>query len=464
MRALRVAAAASPADRTRWLLVASGLALSLALAWRCQVGGDQLNLLARGWLFAARGELVPYGNPLSSGGVGVGPATSWLVGLPLALVPHHRAPVALIWLTHLVAYALLDRRLRAAVSPWQRTAFALVYWLNPWRLVASAYLWNPNFLLLVGALHLATLFDQRERASFGASFAHVLALGIGLQLHPAVLLLVGASLALWHRGFVRVHLGGATAGALATLATLVPWLAAVRADPALLAQGEGFLFRSLLLVQPWLKGVALWLRYPSLLLSRDQMPFDFTALLGGPIDRWAAPLAEGLRLVAGSGTFALVLLANAVWLRERFSPGAAAALARYAPPDLRRWVDGYAFWSLAAALVVFAMSPTTPQSWQGLPIHHAAAIPVALWLGGRCEAPATAAGGRRLLRALAVVSLAVGLALAGGGRNFRCGGRAGVGLPLRASSPMFEELGLQRTCAWSFDVPGGWWPDVLPAE
>jgi hypothetical protein len=29
---------------------------------------------------------------------------------------------------------------------------------------------------------------------------------------------------------------------------------------------------------------------------------------------------------------------------------------------------------------------------------------------------------------------------------------------------MFEELGLERTCAWPLGVPGGWWPDVLPRE
>ena len=29
-------------------------------------------------------------------------------------------------------------------------------------------------------------------------------------------------------------------------------------------------------------------------------------------------------------------------------------------------------------------------------------------------------------------------------------------------SPMFEELHIQQTCPWPMNVPGGWWPDVLP--
>jgi len=36
--------------------------------------------------------------------------------------------------------------------------------------------------------------------------------------------------------------------------------------------------------------------------------------------------------------------------------------------------------------------------------------------------------------------------------------------PLAHHSAMFDELGLQATCPWPLDRPGGWWPDVLPAE
>jgi hypothetical protein len=126
-------------------------------------------------------------------------------------------------------------------------------------------------------------------------------------------------------------------------------------------------------------------------------------------------------------------------------------------------VDGYVGLALVAAVVVYAASPTTPQSWQGLPLFHAAVLPVvrgAGWLARR-------AGERRALVAVALaaaLALVADLGLAWGGRNFRCGGRDPVVFPLRASSPMFEELGLQRTCPWPLDRPGGWWPDVLPAE
>src|SRR5206468_1021664 len=120
-----------------------GLALSLLLALRSQVGGDQLNLLARGWLLLARGEWVPYGNPSSSGGAVPGGVTALLVAAPLALWRHHRAAVLALLLTHVLAFALLDRWLREALPARERLLFAVLYWLNPWRVLLSGFLWNP---------------------------------------------------------------------------------------------------------------------------------------------------------------------------------------------------------------------------------------------------------------------------------------------------------------------------------
>ncbi|MCB1009747.1 MAG: hypothetical protein KDB94_12755, partial [Acidobacteria bacterium] len=79
-------------DLLRRLLVVAGLLLSAWMVSRAELGGDQLNLLSRGWLWAAQGELVPYGNPLSSGGNGPGAVTTVLVGAPLFVWMDPRAP------------------------------------------------------------------------------------------------------------------------------------------------------------------------------------------------------------------------------------------------------------------------------------------------------------------------------------------------------------------------------------
>ena len=56
------------AARIVWILFVAGLLIAILMLIRSQVGGDQLNLLARGWLLAAEGKWISYGNPMSTGG------------------------------------------------------------------------------------------------------------------------------------------------------------------------------------------------------------------------------------------------------------------------------------------------------------------------------------------------------------------------------------------------------------
>lgn len=445
----------------RRALVVAGLVLSAAMAWRAQVGGDQLNLLARGWLWAARGELVPYGNPLSTGGNGPGALTTVLAGAPLFVWMDHRAPVVLTWLCHLAAFLLLDRRLAPHLSAGERLAWVAIYWLNPWRLEPSAYLWNPNFLFLAGAVHLVTALGSRERPSLALSAVHVFALGLAFQLHPGTLLLAALSGLLWWRGYVRVHWGGALLGALAVLATLVPWLLEAQRDPGILAAAQGFPFRGLVYFFPLVKGLLYLVRYPSLALNTQTTRFDFSEALGASVDRWLTPLTRGALGLAGALT--LVVAAAALWffLRGR------RPLARWTPApgadDCRGWLEGYAALAWVGAVAVFAAAPTTPQAWQALPIFHAAVLP-AVFAVGRLERVGRGRLARRATLACAAAALVFDLALLLAGPNFRCAGRGTLVFPLRSHSAMLDELGIQRTCPWPLDRPGTWWPDVLPEE
>jgi hypothetical protein len=425
------------------------------------VGGDQLSLLSRGWLLAERSELVPYGNPLSGGGYGPGPMTSVVVGAPLALWSHHRAPIVLIWLTHLAAWALLDSRLKRLLSPGERAAFALVYWLNPWRMSSAAILWNPNYLFLAGAIHFVTAFDQRERPRAWSSFVHVLTLGLAVQLHPSVLLLGVASLVLVIRRSVRVHWPAAIAGGVAALLTLWPWIALVRERPELLrGDGEGFLFRAIALVQPWIKGLSYWLRYPSFLLPEASAAFDFTAAFGPGTDRWLSPALAAAVLVLGLATVAVAIVANVAFARSRRRAGWIPA-GPVGASGGREFLERYVVAGALAAVVVIAASPTTPQSWQVVPLFHVVVLPVAFWLGARFPGSA----GRRFrvgAVAAAAVSVLLCLAMAFGARNFRCGGRDPMVYPLLADSPMLEALHLHDACRWPTNVAGGGWPDGMP--
>jgi hypothetical protein len=452
----------TPAEASRvvWALVAVGLGLAVLLLMRSQVGGDQLNLLARGWLLAAEGKWISYGNPMSTGGKAPGGITSLLVGLPLLVWRDHRAPSVLILLFHVLAFSVLDGTLKRVLSPRERVLLCVFYWLNPWQLYFASFLWNPNYLFLFGAIHLWSAFVQREQARFWPSFLHAAGLVLALQIHASFLLLAVASFLLWLRRYVRVHWGGLVAGAVLAGLPLIPWALELAAHPTILTEAKkGFLGRGLILVLPLVRGLLYWLRYASLGLSERMADFDFSGVLGS--DPW---LGRALTVVVQhvlAVTLVIPLLANVrlwrglrrLW-RKRLAPGISE----------REWLKGYARIGFVAMFFVFALSPTTPMMWQGLILLHAAVLPVILWAGALCRSRfATWVAKGTWIYAAGEIALL--LAIAFGNPQYRCGGRMerrDFSFPLRSEHPMFYQLKIQQTCPWPMNRPGAWWPDVLP--
>jgi hypothetical protein len=448
------------ASRIVWALFAVGLLIALGMLARSQVAGDQLDLLARGWLLVTKGRWIAYGNPMSTGGKAPGAITSLLVALPLFLWRDHRAASTFVLVTHVLAYLLLDGTLKRILSPFERVLLALLYWLNPWQLYYASFLWNPNYLYLFGVIHLWSALAQRERARFRASFLHVAGLGLALQIHASCLLLVVASALLAWRRYFRVHWTGAILGGLFAAIPLVPWAIEVMNHPAIVTEAsKGFLGRGLLLAFPLLRGLLYWVRYASLSVAERMDAFDFSDLLGS--DRWLGPALRVLSSTVLSATVVFPLLANLrLWrrggrlLRQRLPPGITD----------RSWLKGYARVCFVAAALVFALSPTTIMAWQALILVHAAILPVILWAGAlaRTRWVGWVAKGTR---GYAAAEIAFLVAIALGGSQYRCGGHTGTdafGFSLAYDSPMLRELHIQQTCPWPVNVPGGWWPDVLP--
>lgn len=450
------------ASRLTWILFAVGLVISLGMVARSQVGGDQLNLLGRGWLLAEKGQWISYGNPMSTGGKAPGGITSLLVGLPLMVWRDHRAPTLVILLFHVAAFLLLDRTLRRIFSPRERVLFAILYWLNPWRMYFSAFLWNPNYLFLFGALHLWACLAQRERARFVPSFLLGAGIVLAFQIHASFLLLAVATVFLWWRRYFKPHwIGGFLGAALAAL-PLIPWVRDLLSQPAILteAAGRGFLGRGLLYVFPLARGLIYWLRYSSLALSEKMLRFDF----GDFLPNGGAQLGSAVSTVASvilPVTLVLPLLANR-WLWRRNWGHWRRKLPETAPG--RRWLQGYVIWSFVAAVIVFSLSPTTIMMWQALIVLHAAVLPLVLWTGvlGRSRHARRISQGVWIYLAAEIIVL---LLIPLGSTHYRCAGHDGsdsFGLALRHDHPMLYDLHVHATCPLPVNDPHGWWPDVLP--
>jgi hypothetical protein len=434
-----------------------GLAIGLVMVARSQVAGDQLNLLARGWRLAADGVLVPYGNPTSAGGNSPGPLQSVLTGVPLLLWRDFRAPALAILLAHVVAWLLFDRLLAAAVGPTERLLFVIGFWLNPWQLYFAGHVWNANWLVPFGVLHTVTAWRLRERRAFWASFGHVAAIGAVVQLHQSFVILVLATVALLAARHLRLHWGGALLAAGVTAASLVPWLQAVSADPALLPGGTGYLGRGLALLFPLARGIGYLLRYASLSFSDRMTTFDFTATFGAGADALLAPALHAV--VVGVGVISVVvpLLAH-WWLWPRLVRQ--WRWRRLAPASGRIWLIRYTGVALVSALAAFVLSPTTVMVWQGFVVLHVAMLPVVLFAAA-CLRSRRQAIARRVVAAWLAATVVFATAMAVASPMYRRGGRAARTAALHTYHPMLDELGISTHCSVTVDAVDGWWVNAL---
>jgi hypothetical protein len=438
----------------------------LVMVFRSQVEGDTLNMLARGWRFAFAGEWLQYGMPTSAGGKSPGGLLSLLVGMPLLVWPDFRAPALVVWLLGVAGYLILDRIVVRVLGPSSRLAFAALYWLSPWRIYFTSFLWNPNYMFVFGALHLWAAYQLRHRRRFWPSLVFVLIVGMAIQLHTSAMVLAVMSMMLWWRGLVRLRWSGVVTGGIVTLASLLPWIIAVVQRPELFPGGTGFPFRNLLLIQPALRGLMYLVRYPSLALPRQVYELDLVP--GGTGD----DLASSMLVVVLVGMGWLTVLMP-LWAYRRFFRRARPLWRRREWPGAARlWLRGYLVWSLVGAALAFAASPTSVMFWQGFPAFHATTLVVVLMVGtlGRTRrGPVT----RRLVVGWAVLSLLFAGVIGQSSPMFQRsapppvtsppGGNVDFAGRLAGDHPMFHDLGIMDRCGVIVVGEGGFWPDALPA-
>lgn len=351
----------STRERTLWWLVfALGLCLSVVMAMRAQIGGDQRLLLQLGWSMVANGEWLPYGMPTSAGGRSPGGLMGLVVALPLWVWRDYRAPALFTALLHAAAFLMLAFNLRATLGARGQWLLLLLVWLNPWRMYFSAHLWNANLMFVAAVLHMASAQRMARHCEAWNSCLQVLLIALAMQVHTSAAVLAALSLLLLYKGMIKVHWGGFAVGVALGIASYVPWLLAINADPALAPGEKGFFLRGLIFVFPLLRGLLYWLKMSSLAMASRTLDFDFSSMVSANLNTALVLIGTALGLLAN------LTLAPSAWAHWRFARRMWPILRHRTPipANPRVWTRIYIALSLLAALFCFAISPTTVMFWQ----------------------------------------------------------------------------------------------------
>ena len=442
------------ADLLRRLAVALGLLVSVVMVVRAQAGGDQLNLLARGWLLAERASRPVRQSALLRPGDEPGTATTLLVGCAALRLVGPSPPVVLIWLpaSRCLGAARSDRS-RTVFTPWERTAFAVVYSLNPWRYEASAFLSESELPLL---RRRARIWPRRSTNASGpgpgppscTSWRSAWARS-STQRRSLIVASSCSGGAGWSRVGRGRHLRHPHARPLVAAA----------------ASRRSSLRRGLSLPRPDLvsaaaQGALLLVAIP---LVADQQAERDLRLQRPPrrrSDRMLTPLAKGLVGVAGVTTMGAVLLANVDFFRRRYRRWRACGVRpidRARPLDPRRFVEDYAFWCVVAAVDGLRGGANDAAELAGVPLFQAAVVPVVFWLGRPFDAPVRAAlppraarSSRRPRRRSSSISRSSPV-----GRTSAAADAAASSFPLRAASRQCSTSSACRRPPLAFDAPAG---------
>ena len=389
-------------------ILCAGAALQILLWSRQWIYGDQYALLLAGIGVLETGDLPPFAKTMSGGGRVPGALLPLLVAAPLQVWADYRAPGLLIGLSHVAAVAVLAVCIGRALGLRFLAAYLAVYWLSPWRLYHAGFIWEPAYVFLPAALHLASAYRLRERPHAGWSLLHAANLTLALQLHGSflVLALLTAGLAAVRR--IRLDMRGCALGVLAGAVTLIPtaqaWFAGTL--PQILPGRTDELSRALIALVNLPKTLAYWWRLGSLYIGRR-----LEQTIYADPEAAASAFAAGATSVAiALSTASVAIAVFASWRYFRRHPSCE-------PDDPGRtsaaeWFRAYAGWCLAALCAAAVLSPVPVQGWHVVIAFHAACLPVAAWMRAafrsRSPLPRAAAATFILLEVVVVLLLAFG--------------------------------------------------------
>lgn len=419
-----------------WFWFGFGLSVGFLMVANSQLTGDQAQMLNLGWQLSHNHRWISHGMITSAGGFSPGGFTGLLIAAPLMIWNDYRAPALFILLLNAGAFLLLVRAVKPALTPFGLQLLLILGWLSPWHLYFAAHVWDPNLMFVFAVLHLITAQRMAQYKETGTTAAHVLLIGLSLQIHTSAVVLCILSMVLFFTGRLKVSWIGCAIGLVICGASLMPWFLAAHRDPTLVPGDKGFLFRGLVYLFPLLRGALYWIKLSSLSFVERMYALDFTTVAGPTAGPYLTAAAKALSQLT-SVTFIL-----SAWLQWRFFRKAPRlflpeCFAEYRP---RPWLRFYVTSMGAAALIAFALSPTTIMFWQvfiAMPASVIAAV-VSAEVLFRSRWKRVTHG---VARAWVVASAAILLSQAVAAPMYRCGGSV-----INGVRPMLEDLHARLEC------------------
>jgi hypothetical protein len=369
-----------PGDRRAlWLLsalLAVGLALEAWLVSRAWIQGDQAILLDLGLEFLESGQLKPVAKTMSGGASIPGCLLQLLIAGPLAVWPDNRAPGLLIGFLHLAAALILVRTLWQAASPRLALIFTALYWLSPWRLYHSGFVWEPAYVFLPAAAHLWACWKLSQRRSGFASAVLASSLLLALQLHGSAMILLLSTLLLLARRSINLEWRGLLAGTLIGCPPLFP-AAIAWAEGRLPIDhpGEGQIGYGFAHIYPLFKALLYWFRLGSLDIGRLRKALPLGGGDSPDGDSEPMVLEAGAYVLLGLSILSALIPIAAAWWYFR---SGRAVIGESGPGPA--WLRTYAGTLLVSVIVGAGLSPASVQGWHVVIALAAACIPVAAWI------------------------------------------------------------------------------------
>jgi hypothetical protein len=281
--------------------------------------------------------------------------------------------MAMVILSHTIAFLLVARVLQNAVGNAILLPLAVAYWLTPWRIYYGSLLWEPSFIYLPAGLHLWSCYRLRSQKSFIASALCIASMVLAMQIHNSFVILVLATIMLFWKKRIHLDWRGSLLGVLIAGATLIPSIIAVATgDLDVHAQeSQGFFGKGLVTVAPMLKGVLYWFNLGGVEAVRNLKETRFEGSAGIYILQALCIVTVILSFIASWWYF------RPLWKRKK------NLVPDHQQSFDRQWIRSYCLAMFLGLVIAAGLSPLTLQGWMVVIALHAACIPVCVWVVDR---------------------------------------------------------------------------------